>query len=244
MIIMLTGQAGCGKTTLARKLQEADVVDFVVDGDELRALSNPGYDRAGRMVNVGRAHAIALYLHGLGHRVAVSLQQPFADQRDELKRKVNALELYMQKHYGVRREYWYEGYEEPEDPDAIDPDLAEVRRLVHEHYKRPRATFIGRYQTFHDGHRWLFAKALQRGDPVQVLVRDTTEERDAGEIAREIRDEYAHLGDMVRVGVIRNVLSVEYGRGVGYGIVEHKPPAVIEEISGTKIRASREEGSD
>lgn len=243
MIIMLTGQAGCGKTTLARELKEAGVVDFVIDGDDLRALSNPGYDTKGRIRNVERAHAIALYLHGLGARVAISLQQPFTSQRYELKRKVNALELYMRKHYGVRREYWFDGYEEPKHPHAIDPDVAEVKRLVLEHKKRPRATFIGRYQTFHDGHRWLFNQALQRGDPIQVLVRDTTEERDAYDIAKQIRDEYRHLGDMVRVEVVSNVLSVEYGRGVGYEIVEHEPPEEIKKISGTAIRAAREKGS-
>ena len=31
-------------------------------------------------------------------------------------------------------------------------------------------------------------------------------------------------------------LSVNYGRGVGYDIIEHAPPSDISEISATKIR--------
>ena len=33
-----------------------------------------------------------------------------------------------------------------------------------------------------------------------------------------------------------DIESVNYGRDVGYDIIEHKPPDKIKEISGTKIR--------
>ncbi len=36
--------------------------------------------------------------------------------------------------------------------------------------------------------------------------------------------------------VIPDIESVNYGRGVGYGIVEHIPPNNIKTISGTEIR--------
>ena len=38
--------------------------------------------------------------------------------------------------------------------------------------------------------------------------------------------------------MIPNIGSVEYGRGVGYDIIEHVPPTEVGEISGTKIRAA------
>ena len=38
--------------------------------------------------------------------------------------------------------------------------------------------------------------------------------------------------------IIPDIESVNYGRGVGYEIIEHVPPENIKKISATKIRAS------
>ena len=51
------------------------------------------------------------------------------------------------------------------------------------------------------------------------------------------------LGDLIVKGVIRIIIipyieSINFGRGVGYDIIEHVPPAEIAEISATKIRES------
>ena len=40
----------------------------------------------------------------------------------------------------------------------------------------------------------------------------------------------------MRVIIIPDIESVNYGRGVGYDIIEHVPPSDIGEISATKIR--------
>ena len=40
----------------------------------------------------------------------------------------------------------------------------------------------------------------------------------------------------VTVMVIPDICSIEFGRGVGYDIIEHIPPTEIGEISATKIR--------
>jgi len=40
----------------------------------------------------------------------------------------------------------------------------------------------------------------------------------------------------VKVMIIPDICSVEFGRGVGYSIVEHIPPTEVAEISATKIR--------
>ena len=36
--------------------------------------------------------------------------------------------------------------------------------------------------------------------------------------------------------IIPDIESINYGRGVGYEVIEHIPPKEIEEISATKIR--------
>ena len=40
----------------------------------------------------------------------------------------------------------------------------------------------------------------------------------------------------VKVMIIPDIESVNYGRDVGYEIIEHNPPEDIKEISGTKLR--------
>jgi hypothetical protein len=40
----------------------------------------------------------------------------------------------------------------------------------------------------------------------------------------------------VAVMVVPNITSVNFGRGVGYDIIEYEPPQEIHDISATKIR--------
>jgi hypothetical protein len=40
----------------------------------------------------------------------------------------------------------------------------------------------------------------------------------------------------IMISIIPDIESVNYGRGVGYEIIEHVPPTEIKEISATKIR--------
>ena len=44
------------------------------------------------------------------------------------------------------------------------------------------------------------------------------------------------LSNAVKVIIIPDIESVNYGRGVGYDIIEHVPPKKVGEISATKIR--------
>tara|TARA_A100001011_G_scaffold397684_1_gene499490 strand:- start:2915 stop:3130 length:216 start_codon:yes stop_codon:yes gene_type:complete len=46
--------------------------------------------------------------------------------------------------------------------------------------------------------------------------------------------------DSVKVMIIPDIESVNYGRGVGYEIIEHFPPSDIKKISATEIRKKSE----
>ena len=47
----------------------------------------------------------------------------------------------------------------------------------------------------------------------------------------------------VKVIIIPDIESVNYGRGVGYEVIEHFPPRLIQNISATEIRQKlRESG--
>ncbi len=70
-----------------------------------------------------------------------------------------------------------------------------------------------------------------------VMVRDVAPDehnpltaREAAEIVR------ARYGSRVYVMVIPDIESVNYGRGVGYEINQHRPPADVHGISGTELR--------
>jgi nicotinamide mononucleotide adenylyltransferase len=44
------------------------------------------------------------------------------------------------------------------------------------------------------------------------------------------------IEERIKVQVIPDIESVNFGRGVGYDIIEHIPPTEVSEISATKIR--------
>jgi len=104
------------------------------------------------------------------------------------------------------------------------------------------AMFIGRWQPLHDGHKAMFQKAMQQGKNVLICVRDgEVNEKNpftSEQVKENIETNYASFFKQgeVKVMVIPDICSVEFGRGVGYDIIEHIPPTKIAEISATKIR--------
>ena len=82
MIIVLFGQPGSGKTTLAKQFPSCKNID----GDELRELfNNKDYSREGRIRNLNRASDIAHYLHRHGNDIILSLVYPYREARDYLR---------------------------------------------------------------------------------------------------------------------------------------------------------------
>lgn len=112
--------------------------------------------------------------------------------------------------------------------------------------KRPRAMFVGRWQPFHNGHRWLIDQKLNRGVPVLIAVRDI--EPDASnpfttaQTVEILTTQYA--GRDVEIVVIPDIESVNFGRAVGYEINEFTPPEHIGGISATAIRDEIARGSN
>jgi cytidyltransferase-like protein len=104
------------------------------------------------------------------------------------------------------------------------------------------AMFIGRWQPWHTGHRWLIDQKLNEGKKVLLCVRDVKEDENnpwsAYQIMMMLADELIDLieDNKVRLMIIPDIESINFGRGVGYDIIEHVPPADIAEISATKIR--------
>lgn len=102
--------------------------------------------------------------------------------------------------------------------------------------------FIGRWQPWHAGHRWLIDQRLNEGKNVLICIRDIAPDEknpfSAQEVEANIKKELWQLlsDQTVKVIVIPDIESVNFGRGVGYDIIEHVPPQDIHDISATKIR--------
>lgn len=104
------------------------------------------------------------------------------------------------------------------------------------------AMFVGRWQPLHDGHKWLFQQALEEGKNVLICIRDVEpDDRNPywpAEVKENIEYHYRDLiiQGRVKVMIIPDIESINYGRGVGYDVIEHVPPDEISEISATKVR--------
>ena len=104
------------------------------------------------------------------------------------------------------------------------------------------AMFIGRWQPWHAGHRWLIDQALNEGKKVLLCVRDVPTDEKNPWAARDVMvNLYTELQDLVEQGklkviIIPDIESINIGRGVGYDVIEHVPPQDVHDISATKIR--------
>ena len=102
--------------------------------------------------------------------------------------------------------------------------------------------FIGRWQPWHDGHRWLINQRLNEGKNILICVREVSKDDknpyDPRDVKKNVEKELNDLilSSRVKVIIIPDIESVNYGRGVGYDIIEHVPPKKVGEISATDIR--------
>lgn len=102
--------------------------------------------------------------------------------------------------------------------------------------------FIGRWQPWHKGHRWLIDQRLNEGKNVWIAIRDVPTDKNnpftSEEVFNNLTQELQDLikENQIKISIIPDIESVNYGRGVGYDIIEHVPPQDIYNISATNIR--------
>ena len=104
------------------------------------------------------------------------------------------------------------------------------------------SVFFGRWQPWHEGHRWLIDQRLNEGKNVWIAIRDVKPDEKnpytAHEVMMNLSEELKDLLSEGRIfiSIVPDIESINYGRGVGYDIIEHVPPQEIHDISATKIR--------
>ena len=108
---------------------------------------------------------------------------------------------------------------------------------------------VGRFQPFHDGHKWLMNQCLDEGKNVLICIRDIEPDDKNPYTSQEVENRISgELIDLIQEGrvkvmIIPDIESINFGRGVGYDIIEHIPPQEVSDISATKIREQlRNEG--
>ena len=85
MIIVIFGQPGAGKTTIAQHLVKENF--HHIDGDILRDIfKNKDYSREGRIKNLNRASDIAVYMNSISSNVVLSFVYPYEEAREYLSK--------------------------------------------------------------------------------------------------------------------------------------------------------------
>jgi adenylylsulfate kinase-like enzyme len=85
MIIVIFGQPGAGKTTIAQHLVKENF--HHIDGDILRDIfKNKDYSREGRIKNLNKASDIATYINSVYANVVLSVVYPYKEAREYLSK--------------------------------------------------------------------------------------------------------------------------------------------------------------
>jgi len=102
--------------------------------------------------------------------------------------------------------------------------------------------YIGRWQPWHQGHRWLIDQRLDDGKNVLICIRDIEPDEKNPWTSKEVEANLrVQLKDLIKEGrvaiaILPDIESINIGRGVGYDIIEHVPPEEIRDVSATDIR--------
>lgn len=104
------------------------------------------------------------------------------------------------------------------------------------------ALFIGRWQPFHNGHKYLIDEALSKGENVCIAIRNTEiSEKNPYTVEQRVEMVRRVYGEKAEIIVIPDIKSINIGRNVGYEVNRIDSPPDIEKISGTNVRAGKDD---
>jgi len=106
------------------------------------------------------------------------------------------------------------------------------------------ALYPGRFQPFHNGHKFIVDQALAAGKKVVIGMRDTpisdSDPYTYKQRAEMVRRVY---GDKVGVMLFPDIESINVGRGLGYDVNYIEAPKDVQAISATKVRSGQGVGN-
>jgi adenylate kinase family enzyme len=109
--------------------------------------------------------------------------------------------------------------------------------------KSPTTQLLGRWQPWHEGHRALFERAIEKTGQVYLMIRDVQGVGDnpfdfesaASRIRENLSDRFEEDVDY-RIVLVPNLVHITYGRTVGYKIEQEFLGEELESVSATKKR--------
>ena len=126
--------------------------------------------------------------------------------------------------------------------EFVGEHILENRRRPTFDWKKETVQQLGRWQPWHEGHRALFDRLIQRTGQVCIMIRDCQGWQESNPFEVEnvksfIRRDLDPLYQgQYEIQVVPNIVHIGYGRGVGYTMEEEKFDDSITSISGTAIR--------
>jgi hypothetical protein len=126
--------------------------------------------------------------------------------------------------------------------EFIGSHIIDNRRRPSFDWRKETVQMLGRWQPWHDGHRALFERLVQRTGQVVIQIRDVQGwqgsnpfevERVKAFIRRDLDPIYQ---GQYEIQVVPNIVHIGWGRGVGYTSGEETFDESITDISATKIR--------
>jgi GTPase SAR1 family protein len=111
-------------------------------------------------------------------------------------------------------------------------------------WKKETVQMLGRWQPWHQGHRALFERLIQKTGQVIIQIRDcqgwnNSNPFDYKQISNLIKRDLDPLYQgQFEIMLVPNVVHIGYGRNVGYTFSEETFDSSITNISGTEIRKS------
>lgn len=119
--------------------------------------------------------------------------------------------------------------------------LGNTRRPVFD-WQKETVQLLGRYQPWHEGHRALFERALNKTGQVCIMIRDCQGWNNSNPFAIDQvkyairKDLDPHFQGKYEIVIVPNIVNITYGRDVGYVIEKESFDDKIEQISATSIR--------
>ena len=126
--------------------------------------------------------------------------------------------------------------------EFIGQHIIDNRRRPVFDWKKETVQMLGRWQPWHDGHRALFERLIQRTGQVVIQIRDVQGwqgsnpfevEKVKAFIRRDLDPIYQ---GQYEIQVVPNIVHIGWGRGVGYTSGEETFDEATADISATKIR--------
>ena len=248
--ILIMGLPGSGKTFLAEEIKRHLSIEHL-NGDRVREQFNDwDFSHAGRIRQARRMAELAKQSDA--EWVLIDFICPLQEMRDIVKadwvvwvdtlaksRYEDTNKMFVTpNHYDFRiteqrAEFWAKY--------IVDRVKSGTRRPQFS-WQKETVQMLGRWQPWHQGHRALFERALDKTGQVCIMVRDCQGWQGSNPFAIEevkhyiTRDLEPLYQGQFEILVVPNIVNITYGRDVGYRIEQETFDDKIHAISATKIR--------